>query len=592
MTPSLKLSIVIPTRNRCEVLVSQTLPSMFNQDMPADDYEIVIVVDGSSDGTAQALRNLQPRCSLRILEQPNRGPAAARNNAIQAARGELLLFIDDDIICSPQLFRQHAEAHDASEPSAVYGRIQIAPQSPSSVLKYANEVWYRKYYDHLDSQGGLKLPQDDYLISNSSFHRVTLVSCGGFDETMKAKEDYELALRLWKSGLRFKYLPQALAYEYFQKSIGYVLRNDGKAFGETDVLLSQKHPEYRPYSALAGLGQLSGWSRLRKRILSGLPVKPEVMLSLPLWICDRLSQFSSMRWASRKLLGAGRGVVEFRSAAKQMGSWQALQREFGIGLPVLLYHHVGPHHPGVIPGLTVSPEKFERQVRWFARRGYQGIRPCDWLRWISEGKGLPDKPVLFTFDDGYADLVEYALPVLRRYGFGAVVFVVTGQFGGTNTWDEVRGSGTLRLMSAEQICYWAENGIDFGAHSRTHADLTALTPEKLGEEVLGSKVDLENLLGCPVESFAYPFGFHNEGVVQCVRGAFDMAFDIDPRNRGMNYLVTDPHLLQRTMVQPGDSVVDIAFRARWGHSPLQSLRAKLRLRSRFKHAARAVFGRS
>lgn len=592
MTPSPKLSIIIPTRNRRDVLISQTLPAMFGQDISPDDFEIVVVVDGSSDDTAEALRNIQPPCSLLIIERPNRGPGAARNNGIQAARGELLLFIDDDIICSQQLFRQHVEAHDGSEPSLVYGRIQIARESPSSVLKYANQAWYQKYYGHLDLQGGLKLPQDDYLISNSSFRRATLVSCGGFDEKMKAKEDYELALRLWKGGLRFKYLPQALAYEYFQKSIQYVLHNDAKAFGETDVLLSQKHPEYRRYSALAGLGKLTWWSRLRKRILAGLPVKPEGLLSFPLWICDKLCRFSSFRWASRKLLGAGRGVVELRSAAKQMGSWQALQRKFGLGLPVFLYHHVGPQSPGVIPGLTVSPEKFERQVLWLARKGYKGICPNDWHQWLTRGKDLPDKPVLFTFDDGYADLVEYALPALQRHGFGAVVFVVTGQLAGTNAWDEARGSGTLNLMSAEQILHWAEQGIEFGAHSRTHADLTTLSPDKLDEEVLGSKKDLEDLLGRHVGSFAYPFGFHTEGVVKCVRGAFDMAFDIDPQYPGLNYLVTDPHLLQRTMVQPGDSVIDVVCRTRWGHSPLQSLRAKLRLRSRFKHAARAVFHRS
>ena len=97
MNVSPKLSVVVPTRNRREVLIPRTLPAMFSQDVPVEDFEIIVVVDGSTDGTAQALSELQPPCSLRIIEQANRGPSAARNNGIRAALGDLLLFIDDDV---------------------------------------------------------------------------------------------------------------------------------------------------------------------------------------------------------------------------------------------------------------------------------------------------------------------------------------------------------------------------------------------------------------------------------------------------------------------------------------------------------------
>jgi peptidoglycan/xylan/chitin deacetylase (PgdA/CDA1 family)/glycosyltransferase involved in cell wall biosynthesis len=591
MTAPLKLSVMVPTHNRRDVLVSRTLPAMFNQDTPADDYEIVVVVDGSTDGTAEALRQLRPPCSLRIIEQPNRGPSAARNNGIQAAQGDLLLFIDDDIICGPHLFQQHIQAHADSEPAVVYGPISIAPGTPPSVLKYAIEVWYQQYYGRLDSQNGLRFPQDEYLISNSSIPRASLVACGGFDEKMTAKEDYELGLRLWKMGVRFKYLPQGRAYEFYLKPSRYVLRNDGKTFGETEVLLSRKHLDYRPYSVLGVLGKLAGWKRLWRRIYAGLPVNPVGLLTPPLWICDKLCWFSSMQRLGHRLLGTGRGVVEFRSAAREAGSWKALQREYGMRLPVLLYHHVGPHRPGIVPGLTVSPQSFESHVRWLARRGYTGIRPADWLRWRREGKGLPDKPVLFTFDDAYADLVEHAFPVLRRNGFGAAVYVVTGQVGGTDAWDEARGFSPLRLMTAEQIRDWAAQGIEFGAHSRTHVDLTTLSSEELREEVVGSGKDLESILGSRVVSFAYPYGFHNPAAVDCVRAAFDLAFIVDPKIKGMNYLGTEPHLLQRTLVPASDSVVDVECRARWGFSPIERLRNRLRLRSRFKNAGGSIFGR-
>jgi glycosyltransferase involved in cell wall biosynthesis/peptidoglycan/xylan/chitin deacetylase (PgdA/CDA1 family) len=587
----MKLSVVVPTYNRCDVLISRTLPAIFEQDLPVTEYEIVVVVDGSTDGTIEALREVRPPGTLRIVEQPNRGPSVARNNGIQAARGDLLLFLDDDIICGPHLLKRHVGAHVEPEAIVAYGPISVAPETPPSILKYANETWYQKYYGHLDSQNGLKWPEDVYLISNSSLPRATLIACGGFDENMPAKEDYELGLRLWKMGVQFKYLPQAMAYELSVKPTRYVLRNDGKSFGKTEVLLSRKHSDYRPYSALAALGKSVGWRRLWQHTYMRLPLAPVGLLTPPIWICDKLCRFPAMQRAGHHLLGVGRGMVEFRSAAREAGSSKALQREFGMRLPVLLYHHVGPLCPGTVAGLTVSPERFEGHVRWLARRGYTGICPADWLRWRREGKGLPDKPVLLTFDDGYADLVEYALPVLRRYGFGAAVYIVTGQLGGTNAWDEARGSGTHNLMTGDQIRYWATQGIEFGSHSRTHAELTTLSANELAEEVVGSGKALESILGSRVVSFAYPYGFHNQAVDDCVRGAYDLAFIADDNNEGMNHLLTDPHLLLRTMVQTDDSLVALECRARWGRNPFLNLRARVGLRSRLKRAVCSVVGR-
>jgi len=220
----------------------------------------------------------------------------------------------------------------------------------------------------------------------------------------------------------------------------------------------------------------------------------------------------------------------------------------------------------------VTPEQFERQVRWLARRGYTGIRPSDWLAWCREGKPLPEKPVLFTFDDAYADTAEHALPVLRRYGFGAVVFVMTAQLGGTNAWDEGEGAATLRLMTADQVREWAAQGIEFGAHSRTHPDPTQLPRVLVSEEVAGSGDELARLWGTRVISFAYPCGVFDDEVRQTVKGTFDLAFSCE---EGLNTLRTDPQVLRRTMVLPDDSLIDLAGQVRFGWSPLRRLRLRL-----------------
>ena len=581
MTPQPKLSVIISSYNRRDVLISRCLPSVFAQDLPTEQFEVIVVVDGSTDGTVQALHELDSPCSLRIIELPNGGPSKARNHAIQIANAALLLFLDDDIICEPNVFRLHVEAHASADPIVVHGAIYQAPGLSPSIIGNANVDWYLRYNSRLAAHGGAIWPEGVYLMSNSSMSRSVLIACGGLDEDLPAMEDFELGLRLWKQKKAFKYLPDAVAYEISVKSWRSFLFKDGDKFGRSEVLLCRKHPDYRVGSGLLnGLGRTPAARRFLRRIFLQSPVSLANLLTIPIWTCEKFCENPAMQRIGLRLLGLGRRITELEGALKACGSWSNFRNEFAMRLPVLLYHHVGPTQPGTHRSLTVSPARFERQVRCLVRKGYRGISASDWLRWRLDGKGLPEKPVLLTFDDGYADLAQHAFPVLQEFGFKAAVYIVTGRIGSTNTWDEECGSGTHRLLSADQILYWVGRGIEFGAHSRTHAELTTLEPHELEEEVLGSKRDLEQLLGHRVVSFAYPFGFHNTSVVECVSSIFDLAFGISPNERGINHLLTDPCLLQRTMVQTNDSALDVAHRAAWGCSPIQSLRARLRLRSR------------
>lgn len=256
-------------------------------------------------------------------------------------------------------------------------------------------------------------------------------------------------------------------------------------------------------------------------------------------------------------------------------------------LPVLLYHHVGPQQFGTLPELTVSPERFDSHVRWLARRGYVGVGASDWVSWCRDRTPLPAKPVLLTFDDAYTDVATYALPVLRRHSFGGVVFVVTAEIGGENRWDQARGSAPHRLMTADQIRAWARCGIEFGAHSRTHADLTTLRSGRLDDEIRGSRDDLTAITGSPVRSFAYPYGRFDSVVHRHVCQYFDAAFTC---RGGVNAISTDRHALRRSMVQPNDSVVALTCRVRLGRYPAHDWRARLRLRSRLREAAGCFFG--
>lgn len=253
---------------------------------------------------------------------------------------------------------------------------------------------------------------------------------------------------------------------------------------------------------------------------------------------------------------------------------------------ILLYHNVGPVRPGTPLSLTISPKQFERQMQWLAKRGYAVITPSDWLRRFREGVDMPKKPVLLTFDDAYSDTAQYALPVLERYGFGAVIFVVTGRLGATNTWDEANGCGTLRLMTAEQIRQWATRGIEFGAHSRTHSNLTTLSPSELEAEVVGSKNDLETLLGSPIVSFAYPFGEHSGAVRDLVRSHFGLGFGTD---EGINLPGCDLSLLRRAYVGPNDSLMEFGLAVRSGGlKKIREWRVRYAVRSRLRRILRSL----
>ena len=270
--------------------------------------------------------------------------------------------------------------------------------------------------------------------------RDLLVRSDGFDEEILAAEDLELGLHLWKMGVLFGYCAAAAVFEYYVKSSLEFLRTQAAALGAGDLLASRTHPEYRPYSSLASFASASSGKKWLRATLTRSPISPVPLLALPLNLEKSFYRFPRLRNSAAHVLRIAEGITRLRNAVRACGSWGVLEKEFDRKLPVLLYHHVGHFKPGTYRELTVLPEKFERQIRWLARRGYIGVRPADWLNWVRDGKSLPEKPILLTFDDAYADVAEYALPILRKYGFSGAVFVVTERLGGTNTWDEARAA--------------------------------------------------------------------------------------------------------------------------------------------------------
>jgi peptidoglycan/xylan/chitin deacetylase (PgdA/CDA1 family) len=527
------------------------------------------------------LRSLRPACSFRVIEQPNRGRILARNAAFQAAEGELLLILDDDIVCPPSLLAEHVAAHNSCDRLVTFGANAVSDESPQTFFTDWARAAFAEWRAELERDSTPKWPYHATLDANFSLPHAIINEFGGYDTRFLTRE-IELGLRLWRAGVRFQFLPRATAYHIYDKGDDMV-RVDAEPYGREEVLLCRLHPEYRPVSALAGIEQVSAVRRYVRSWLARAPFHPDLLLRPLFQVASSMRQVPAAKRVALRILGLRQSTTMLRGALREADSWSAYCREFIRRLPALAYHHVGLRRPETHPGLTVSPEHFEQHLRLLLYCGYTPITAEQWYEWIRHGLGLPDRPVLISFDDSYADLADYALPILKKYGCTALVFVVTGLLGRTNEWDEKAGWGTHRIMSTEQIRYWSQQGIAFGAHSRTHPDLRTQDDHTLEEEVVGSCEYLAAILGTRPAAFAYPFGEYDQRVRTSVERYFRMAFTTDA---GWNTIMTDCLMLRRIVVSPRDGWPGLAVRI-WSE-PLQRLRDTLRVRSRVTNIVRKI----
>ncbi len=538
---------------------------MLAQTHPSTAFEIILVDDGSVDGTAEWARSIDAPCSLTVLRQEGSGPASARNRGIAAAAGDLLLFLDDDLICDALLLAEHAAAHEAQPGGVVHGRIDLSECSPRTLAAHATRCWYENYHSQVLAEGALWPDRVGFLNANTSFPAAVIEDLGGFDEQIPfPREDFELGLRVCEAGIRLAYRADARAYEVFEKT-SHALMRDRAAEAEADLMICRKHPGYRGKSSL-GPGEPPS---LRKAIARGvarrLPKGVEHVLGPLVRVSEREATRPRARSLGLRLLDIQRQLVYEHAAIQHAGSTDRLAGEFGRWLPILLYHRVGPPVPGTVADLTVAPDRFERQIRWLRRRGYSAITPSRWHAWRMGHARLPRRPILITFDDCYANLGDYALPTLDRCGFPAAVFVVTERIGDFNDWDPGDNTSLGRTMSASEIASWARKGIEFGAHGRTHRDLSVLSGQEIQNEVAGSRADLEGLLDQPVGSFAYPYGGYSQAAHDAVAASYDLAFVANGR---VNTLSTSPHRLRRVLALDRDSGPELEWRAWTGRDPL------------------------
>ena len=185
-------------------------------------------------------------------------------------------------------------------------------------------------------------------------------------------------------------------------------------------------------------------------------------------------------------------------------------------LPVLLYHRVikknsehGRHR------IHIYEKQFIKQLEFLKKNGYKTLTFSDLEFYRTMDPRTPK--VIITFDDGYEDNYNVVFPLLKKYNFNAVIFLVSRL--NRNEWGISEGEPSFNLLSDEQIKEMSTYGIEFGSHTMTHQDLLKLTVEDQIKEIKQSKIDIEAVTGKPVISFAYPFGGLNESIKSIVNDA-------------------------------------------------------------------------
>ncbi|MDP3920509.1 MAG: polysaccharide deacetylase family protein [Candidatus Omnitrophota bacterium] len=198
-------------------------------------------------------------------------------------------------------------------------------------------------------------------------------------------------------------------------------------------------------------------------------------------------------------------------------SWCRLQRSGLDPRPKILgYHAVGDG----LSDISLPAEKFRAQMDWLVRNGYQILTLKAYWEIIAAGKTVMPRTVVLTFDDGYRSVLQYAAPILARYGLAGTVFIITDHVGKTNAYDKpFLGIPELPLLDWDEIRQLKEMGWDIQSHTRQHYPLHGLGPELLRQELTESKRVLEEMLGEPCEYFCYPYGAWDEAATEAVSDA-------------------------------------------------------------------------
>lgn len=277
-----ELSVVIPTHNRRELLRA-CLYSFEHQSAFVETFEVVVVIDGSIDGTAEMLAAYAPPFALSVVTQAQAGVSAARNAGAETTKGSVLLFVDDDMIASPLLVGAHLAAQQNED--SIVGVGAIASRIPAEADRFAQvraQEW-REHYRHLLVR---QLTYVDCYGGNFSMCRSMFEDVGGFSVDLAVMNDFEFAYRLSEAGARFVFIPEAEVTEEWRDDWREIVA-DQELRGRIAVVLYRRDPAIVRQTELGGNEYLRRpWILLRQLCLV-LRVPPQLLVRLGFLLPNR-----------------------------------------------------------------------------------------------------------------------------------------------------------------------------------------------------------------------------------------------------------------------------------------------------------------
>jgi glycosyltransferase involved in cell wall biosynthesis len=239
MTIVPSVSVVIPTYNRSARL-QRVLAALSTQTYDPSRFEVVVVSDGSTDGTDEYLAGATTPFDLVVASQPNAGPAAARNRGVHLARAPLVLFVDDDVIATPALIDEHVATH-SREPgdTVVIGPMLNPPDLQLTAWIEWEQTMLYKQYEAL-ARGVYPPTYRQFYTGNASVSRSSILAIGGFNVRYRRAEDVELAYRLSEAGARFVFNDRAIGYHHAERSFASWLQN-ARDYGTNDAIFADEH---------------------------------------------------------------------------------------------------------------------------------------------------------------------------------------------------------------------------------------------------------------------------------------------------------------------------------------------------------------
>jgi len=567
----MKWTIVIPTWKRAKAL-AVLLGELAGQS--TTDFEVVVVSDGEDAHTRKLAETYAGTFSIRwIFHAENRGLAAARNTGAEAAGGDYLLFLDDDVIPSPDLIAKHDDEHSSARSVAVIGRIIEERQTPfvSKTDEYMQQSWESSLAEALPREGaseilsvGAVAEDAAWFGLNCSMERTLFQRVGGFDAKLRSDEELELGVRLYRLGVQSRYASEAVVYHRGSKDMSQYYPACWRRSGELDVYRAREKGERsKQISRLTdlesngpircGLAKI-GWD------YSGAILKGARSL-------ERLTNATGSRkafaaWARLRHLG------EYWQAVRETGiTREGLSEMAGAEPRILMLHSLAKPRNEVEASYYLSPERFRRFLAWLELKGFSHVGAEQFL-----GQELPERNVLLTFDDAYDDLYDELLPLISRFKLKPLVFVVADLIGKTNAWDSRIGLRERSLLTLEQMLEMQRAGVTFGSHSLMHPMVTSLSDDDLRRELRDSKLKLEDLLGTEVKWFAYPYGDVNRRVRVAVQEVgYKAAVTTDAGSNRWQ----DPLVLNRLDINDGDWLIDFACKIRTGRDYRKSILRRL-----------------